>query len=337
MSVLRSPENKCQSNPDLYSSAESGPNVTMRKRKQPDCELTQAINSLSVELKKAILDLRTDMNNQFLNVNTCINNLRDDLNTLSATSSQIQSEVKELRAEYTRMEKDISDLKMQHTEMSQDVTDLKSSVNFNSDNYIDCVKRLKELESQSSNSTVTTIKLLEGKIDTLEQQARQCNIEIANMPEKRGENLMSILESIGSAVNMSISSGDIISIHRVPHAHAQNNRPKNIIVKFTTRIMRDNLLSAYRLSKGLTTDRIGLSGTSCRIYLNEHLTLRNKDLFRKCREAAKLKKFKFVWVRNATVLVKESEDSSTFAVRTEDEISSKIKSNFHPSDPNIVN
>ncbi|KAJ8704224.1 hypothetical protein PYW08_012948 [Mythimna loreyi] len=102
-------------------------------------------------------------------------------------------------------------------------------------------------------------------------------------------------------------------------------------------IMRDNLLSAYRLSKGLTTDRIGLSGTSCRIYLNEHLTLRNKDLFRKCREAAKLKKFKFVWVRNATVLVKESEDSSTFAVRTEDEISSKIKSNFHPSDPNIVN
>nr|XP_049699960.1 uncharacterized protein LOC126055300 [Helicoverpa armigera] len=339
MSVLRSPENKCQSNPDLHSSVdvEPGLNVSSRKRKQPDCELTEAINSLSLELRKDILDLRTDINNQFLNVNTCINNLREELNTLSATSSQIQSEVKKLRAKYSCMEKDISDLKMQHTEMSQDMNDLKASVNFNSDNYTDCVKRLKELESQSSSSSVTTIKLLEGKIDALEQQARQCNIEIANMPEKRGENLFSILESISSAVNMSIAKSDIVSIHRVPHAHGQINRPKNIIVKFTTRIMRDNLLSAFRLSKGLTTDRIGLSGTSCRIYLNEHLTLRNKDLFRKCREAAKHKKFKYVWVRNATILVKESEDSSTFAIRTEDDISSKIKPNFHHSDPNIVN
>lgn len=325
MSVLRSPENKSKSSPDLHSDNVPVSNVTQRKRKQPDCELTVAMNTLSAELKQAILDLRADINNQFFNVNTCMNNLRDELNTLSLTSSQIQSEVMELRAEYSGMKKEISDLNEKHVELSQDVTDLKSSVNLNSDNYVDCTKRLKELESKMNSCATTTTGLLERKIDALEQQARQCNIEIANMPEKRGENLITILESIGSAVNLTISSRDIISIHRVPHAHVQNNRPKNIIVKFTSRIMRDNLLSAYRLSKGLTTDRINFSGTPCRIYLNEHLTLRNKELFRKCREAANSNKFKYVWVRNATVLVKESDDSSTFAIRTEDDISSKIR------------
>ncbi|XP_026744692.1 uncharacterized protein LOC113506028 [Trichoplusia ni] len=326
--MIRSPDSKIsKSNPDLCTSIETGTNVTQRKRKQPDCEFTQAIAVLSAELKKNIDDLRADMNNQFTNINVNINNLREDFNTLSLTSAQIQNNVKELRAEYVAIKKDMLQLDTKHNELSQTLTEMKSTVNFNSDNYVDCERRLKDLERNMNNSAASTVELLERKIDSLEQQARQCNVEIGNMPERRGENLITVLQSIGSALNMSLTSKDIISIHRVPHAHAQNNRPKNVIVKFNSKLMRDNVLSAYRLSKGLTSDRIGLSGSPCRIYMNEHLTLRNKDLFRKCRAAAMSNKFKFVWVRNATVLVKESEDSSTFAIRTEDDISKKIKSN----------
>ncbi|XP_022823916.1 kielin/chordin-like protein [Spodoptera litura] len=146
---------------DLHSSLEPGLNVAYGKRKHPDCELTQAISALSMELKKAILDLRSDMNNQFFNVNTCINDLREDLNALSATSSQIQNEVKELRGEYSRMRRDISDLHK-------------------------CDRRLKELESRAGDSEDIAKKIFEGRFDAFEQQARQCNIEIANLPEKRG-------------------------------------------------------------------------------------------------------------------------------------------------------
>ncbi|XP_047028772.1 uncharacterized protein LOC124638524 [Helicoverpa zea] len=334
--MMRSPDSKMsKSNPDLCTDNVPGTNVTLRsgKRKQPDCEadVTQAIALLSDKLTKNIGDLRVDMNNQFTTITANINNLREEFNTLSLISAQIQNDIKELRAEYLVIKKDMSQFDTKHKELSQIVTELKSTVNFNSDNYADCEKRLTVLERHVNNSAASTVELLERKIDSLEQQARQCNVEIGNMPEKRGENLITVLQSIGSALNMSLTSKDIISIHRVPHAHPQNNRPKNVIVKFTSKLMRDNVLSAYRLSKGLTSDRIGLTGAPCRIYMNEHLTLRNKELFRKCREAAKSNKFKFVWVRNATVLVKESEDSSTYAIRSEEDISKKIKPNPIPT------
>lgn len=128
------------------------------------------------------------------------------------------------------MKNKISDLSKKHVELSQDVTELKSTVDFNSNNYVDYTKRLKDLELNMSSSVVSTVELLERKIDILEQQAWQCNIEIANIPEKRGEHLIFVLETIGSAINILITSIDIISMHLFPHAHAQNNRPKSNII-----------------------------------------------------------------------------------------------------------
>ncbi|XP_047543296.1 uncharacterized protein LOC125075632 [Vanessa atalanta] len=63
---------------------------------------------------------------------------------------------------------------------------------------------------------------LEAKIDMMEQQARQCNLEIANVPERRGENLIKIIEELGTAIKLTINAGDIVSAHRVPHADNKN-------------------------------------------------------------------------------------------------------------------
>lgn len=327
--VLSPKGNKCQSVPDLHSVEDADPNVTQRnlKRKQPDCELTLAISALSEELKRSIKALRVDMRDQFTNINTNISDLRAEFNNLSSTSSLIQNDLKELRSQFSDTKKDITALNIKHQELSHAVSEIKSSVNFNSANIIDNVKRVTEMESRISTCASETISLLENKIDRLEQHARQCNIEVGNLPEKRGENLVAIFESIASAINIPLTQRDIVAIHRVPHAHTLNSRPKNIIVKLSTRLLRDNMLSAYRLSKGITSDGIGLTGTQCRVYMNEHLTLRNKELFRKTRDAAKSNKFKYVWVRNATVLVKETDDSPTFAIRSEDEISRNVRSN----------
>lgn len=327
--MLLSPNSsKCQSVPDLYSADDADPNVTQRifKRKQPDCDLRRDISALSEEFKRSMSFLTTEIRDQFSNINSSISNLRNDFNNLATTSSQIQSELKELRSDFFNTKQDISILNTKHLELSKVVDDLKSSVEFNSANIIDTVKRTKEMESKIVTSASEPIFTLVNKIDRLEQQARQCNIEIGNLPEKRGENLVVILESIAAAINIPIAQRDIVAIHRVPHAHTHNSRPKNIIVKFTSRLLRDNVLSAYRLSKGFTSDRIGLTGTQCRIYLNEHLTLRNKELFRKCRDAAKTNKFKYVWVRNATVLAKENDDSPTIAIYSEDDICNKLRS-----------
>lgn len=67
----------------------------------------------------------------------------------------------------------------------------------------------------------------------------------------------------------------------------ESNKPKNIVVKLASRVLRYKVLSFYRLSINVTSDLIGMSGTPCKVYINEHLTLFNKNLFRASREMAK--------------------------------------------------
>lgn len=47
--------------------------------------------------------------------------------------------------------------------------------------------------------------------------------------------------------------------------------------------MRDNLSSAYRKVKSVKSDSIGSTGTPVSVYLNEHLTLKNKTWIRETR------------------------------------------------------
>lgn len=175
-----------------------------------------------------------------------------------------------------------------------------------------------------------------AKIESMEQNSRMCNIEICNLPDKRNENLITIIESIGNVLKYPVSQNDIISIHRVPHAQQHDTKPKNIIVKFRSRILRDNLLSAYRKAKRLKSDQLGFSGAAVNIYLNEHLTLKNKALFRKCREITVKRGFKYVWIRNATILVREQDGYSAFAIRCEEDLAKIVTTEKTSSEATAV-
>lgn len=140
-----------------------------------------------------------------------------------------------------------SELDEKHKNLTCQIDSLKNSVQFVSDDHTDLSKKIDHCcrQIQESFCLNRLVSDLVSKIDSLEQGARSCNKEICN-----------------------IQQNDIISIHRVPHAHQHNNKPKNIIVKFASRILRDNILSAHRLCKGLTAEQLGVSGTSLPIYMH---------------------------------------------------------------------
>lgn len=125
-----------------------------------------------------------------------------------------------LRTKHTTLKQNVS-------ELSHEVTQLQTSVEFHSGEQVQLKKRMDEISRQTSEQSNLSINLLETKLDNLEQQARQCNVEILNVPETRSENLIHVMESIGTAINFPVTLRDIISIHRVPHAHQHTNRPKN--------------------------------------------------------------------------------------------------------------
>lgn len=207
---------------------------------------------------------------------------------------------------------------------------VKTAIQFMSDKYEviekktqEVADRVLELERkfESSQSLGLRVATLEAKLEDMEQKSRNCNVEISNLPEKRGENLLNIVENIASVIKQPLSSRDIVAVHRVPQMQPNSNRPKNIVVKFVSQLLRDNFVAATRLNKGLKTDDIKMHGCSQNIYINEHLTLKSKLLFRKTKEIAKQSGFKFIWIKHGIILVRKDVSTAAFAIRTESDLS----------------
>lgn len=294
------------------------------KRKKPDCDILDSIKTMSSSLNNSINDLRGDIHKQLSDISSNLSTIRTELDCLSASTKELKSDIETLHTESALTKKGLAGLESHRNITTQNISELQATTQFTSDQLSGLQIRVTALEN-THRSPIPAVSVLEAKIDSLEQQARQNNLEICNVPEKRGENLTSILESICTTIKCTISQVDIAAIHRVPHAlQSQNNRPKNIICKLISRTLRDNILSAFRMCKGTSSDKIGISGTSTRIFMNEHLTLQNKMLFRECRERAKDHGYQYVWIKHATILVRETDTSPAFAVRTKTDLA-KIK------------
>ncbi|XP_044749749.1 uncharacterized protein LOC123310349 [Coccinella septempunctata] len=163
---------------------------------------------------------------------------------------------------------------------------------------------------------------LRNRLGELEQAARLNNVEIQGVPEKNDENLLHIVEKIGTYVGHSINSSTIDYAHRVQiNKSSGKNTIKNIVVRFTSRGERDRFLMAVRNKrKNIKTPRMSLDGVSGEFFVNEHLTLNNKILYKEARIAAKNKGYKYVWVRNGIVFCRKTDTSGIFVLKNSDSV-----------------
>lgn len=217
-------------------------------------------------------------------------------------------------------------------------------------NKIECLtSRLTTLESNLADQkqTITALQqkndelqlencTLRDNYDDMDQRSRICNIEIQNIPEKKGENLIHVVETIGKAIGVPIPASCITDVHRVAH-NQQTQKAKNIIVHLSTRRLRDDVIAAARTRRGLTASQVldaaaggataysTVAGAappppSSRVYINEHLTLKNKILYSKARAVANDKKYKFIWIKNATILVRKEDNSRVITIRRDEDL-----------------
>lgn len=320
MSLHHTPPNKFSSDTNIHASVVSENFINTRKRKQPESEhsdnmddfreLEEKFNlQLSVWDKRIAESLTSSVESA---VSSAVNK---EMSNLTATLSELNKNITKLSSDNIMIRKSLEQVNMR-------LTEIEKSQSFSSERQ-DCFDtRLKTLESNVTNTAKLNeqINLLECKIATMEQQARQTNLEICNLPERRGENLIGILECLGNLIKLPIQSSDVVAVHRVPHADNKSTRPKNIVVKLASRVLRDNIISACRLAKGLDSKSLSINGPQTAIYVNEHLTLGNKILFRQCREIAKKQGYKYVWVKHGIILLRKSDTSPVIAVRSVSDI-----------------
>ncbi|CAK1596627.1 unnamed protein product [Parnassius mnemosyne] len=310
MSIQRTPP-KFSSNPNLSASAEVDDMfVNLRKRKQPeDDDITYRMKILEDKLDKFDQNISETITKSLQLI------LASELSKITVSLATLNDTVHGLRSDNASFKESLKDINSRLSEMEKSF----SYSNTRQDTFDEQLQTLKN-QMQPVSDLPCHIKKLESKLAAMEQQARDCNIEITNLPDRRNENLTNIVMGIGTFIKQQILATDIVAIHRVPHADQKDTRPKNVIVKLTTRTLRDNIIAASRSSKDLNTEKLGISGSPQKIFINEHLTIQNKHLFRECRNRAKSQDYKFVWIKHGVILTRKTENSPVLAIRSEQDL-----------------
>ncbi|KAG5876924.1 hypothetical protein JTB14_007387 [Gonioctena quinquepunctata] len=149
---------------------------------------------------------------------------------------------------------------------------------------------------------------LRAEIELLQQQGRMNNVEISGIPEKRGENILQVLNTLFSAISAPLTTNDIDSTHRVAQ-HSDNinkNIPKNIVVKFTSEFTKNKIMEAARKHKGnKIITRLFNNGDEKPIFFNEHLSPFYKKLYKKVREFSRSNNYKYTWAKDGKIFIKK--------------------------------
>lgn len=185
---------------------------------------------------------------------------------------------------------------------------------------------IKKLQTDNNNLS-SQIKVLQAKVNSMEeaslkqeQWSRLQNIEIVGVPESNDENLPSVMENIAKHLNVSLAPQDLDFVHRVQAKRQVKGKLRNIIVRFQNRIKKDALLSAARKSGGITSRDIGMKDEHKTIYINEHLTVKNKQLLNNCKAKAKECGYKFVWTKNCRIYTRKAENLPFILISCEEDL-----------------
>lgn len=235
---------------------------------------------------------------------SCITNLKSTL--MNDIMTQISSEIRSLN----------DTLHSKLSSMEKDIEDVKAAVQFTSQTSTSRFDSLKdELFAVKSH-----LHNLQKETDDRLQRDRLLNIEIVGLPERKNEDLRGILLEISRHINTTITSQDIDHIHRVQARHKQEGRPRVIVCKLKSNIIKSNILAAFRKARGVNTEDIGIEGPPIKLYIREHLTSKNKTLYKETRDTCQRKGYKYCWIKNCKILVRRNDTSPFLEVRTAEDL-----------------
>lgn len=279
--------------------------VNTDPRKPPGCTKGELSTVLA-----AIESLRFDMNGRF---NTQQTQFEEFKNTLV----QVRGDVADLNKKFATMRNDLEE-KSKSIEFLSGCQDDQVVIN------TDLKAKIKKLETENS-SLLGSMSDLNQKVAQMEQQARDCNIEIQCIPESKSENLLDIMNNLLRSVSCELLNTSIITVHRVAKLKSDSDRPRSVIVKLATPQVRDTVLAAvmtFNKSKKLVENKLnashlGFTDNKQPIYVLEHLTPANKKLHAAARKTAKEKSYDYVWIRNGRVFIRKNNETPIILVKNE--------------------
>ena len=318
-----SPSKRACSVPDLSkdkSAEETRMNITRRKRGYND-EFSQAFEEFTSKITTSLNEWKMDFRHDITQINVT-------LKALNENTQELKSEITCIREEYLQIKGTVQNLESRQAKVEEELKTVKESMQFHSDECDDVRKKLdlhsKEigdlilLKTQLAEIKVQNRKL-RSDINANEQRDRLSNIEIVGVPEHKDENLSEIVKKIGQYTQIDIKTDDIIQVNRVTPKTKVQGRPRNIIAKLRTRLLKDNIISQARKCR-LSTEALNIQGNAIPIYVNEHLTIFNKNLLKKTKEIANIKQYQFTWTKNGRIHVRKAVTTPPIYIMDEEDL-----------------
>lgn len=233
-----------------------------------------------------------------------------------------------MKTEFNNMKSEIHS-SMQHiTDINNKLDGMEGRFNEFNSRLITAEDNISCLQNRLLTAEETIAELREDK-NLQDQFSRQNNIEISGLPTNKGENLMSILHDLCAVVSFKLLDTDVDTIHRVrpfqsadtgSAANKQPARTPSVIVRFTQRRRKDQLLAAVRARRGITSTDAGLPGPASSLYVSDHLTPTNKLLLKRARELKNEYNYSYLWVKDCKILLRKSEVSKIIRISKESDL-----------------
>lgn len=316
MSLRHSPPAK---NSESSSDLRVG-NVTSRKKKTSENDVTVLIAEFRREIKETLSDYKEEVHKSF-------SEIRQDLLSTFKTHLDNQNDILyKLREDFCDVKNEISAIKQTNNKLQQEQTQLKSALAAQKRDYDATKSKVIDLERDLADAK-RSLSTISEQLSLKDQQGRINNLEITGVPVSRGENLNNIITKLAVKVGLALTPFDIDYIHRVrrfnPSAAVKVDGPPssqnvpNIIVRFSQRKRKSDMLAAIRARRGLTTADLDLDGPARPVFVNDHLAPHNKMLYGRVRRLGKELGYKYIWVNDCKIFVRKSDTSKAILISNE--------------------
>lgn len=332
--MLRSPnKERSASNPDVSSMNKPTlvqtclTKCVQRKRQLEEESFTDRLDSFSLDISMKLASLKSDFTLAISELmNDIKTNIKSDLASITLSISELRDGLNAAKTEYNGIADCIKDMINKQLLITSELSDIKTSLEFTMNKQTELENKVKKIDDNSRISQTMETELAELRLNIQElkheiqqhdQWERVLNLEINGVPETKNEDLLDITIKIAKYAEVDLQPEDIAHTTRIKPRQNNSGHPKSIIVKLKNRLHKDNILANIRKKRGLSTLDISMVGESRRIFVNEHLTVANKILHKKCREIAKSKSYQYVWIKNCKLFVKKNENSPVIYIKNE--------------------
>ncbi|KAL3288008.1 hypothetical protein HHI36_002460, partial [Cryptolaemus montrouzieri] len=164
-----------------------------------------------------------------------------------------------------------------------------------------------KVQLQAANTKIIN---LEERLERIEQEGREKNIILMNVPNQEKEDTKDLVTKIISRIGIPVKTEEFES-RRISK---KENSP--IVIKFKSESAKWNILMKKKEIGTLKMKDCGFFGENV-IYFNEDLSQTKQELYSRVRKFKKDKNYDFAWIKNENIYVKKNESSRPILIKHE--------------------